>query len=164
MGDDLSLPEREALRTPMQWDGTDGAGFSGSDEPVRPVISTGEYGAPNVNVAKARQEPDSLLMWFERMIASVRECPEIGTGTCHPVQVASPAVLAHRFEAPGGTLLLLHNLGRDEVSVDLGPQPGQDGDPVEVFADRRYDPPTAELSGLTLTGSGFRWLRLRRTV
>ena len=29
MGDRLDLPEREAIRTPMQWDGTRGAGFSG---------------------------------------------------------------------------------------------------------------------------------------
>ena len=31
MGDRLDLPEREAIRTPMQWDGTPGAGFSCAD-------------------------------------------------------------------------------------------------------------------------------------
>jgi len=31
MGDNLDLPEREAIRTPMQWDDTPGAGFSRAD-------------------------------------------------------------------------------------------------------------------------------------
>ncbi len=57
MGEDLSLPERQALRTPMQWSDTENGGFTSSDHPVLPVIAEGEYGYPLVNVARAAQGP-----------------------------------------------------------------------------------------------------------
>ena len=164
MGDDLSLPEREALRTPMQWSNTKGAGFSSSDQLVRPVVSDGEFGYPTVNVAAARLDGDSLLAWFERMIRTVRECPEVGSGTCTVLPTALGSVLVHRMDAAQGSLLFLHNLGRQDVVVDLGAQLGQEGDPVEVFSDHAYEPPASDLTGLTLAGSGYRWLRLRRTA
>jgi maltose alpha-D-glucosyltransferase / alpha-amylase len=45
MGDRLDLPEREAIRTPVQWDGTAGAGFSRADPSqfVAPLVDDGEY-------------------------------------------------------------------------------------------------------------------------
>src|SRR6202022_1746635 len=38
MGDDLALPERNALRTPMQWSTEPHGGFTKADKPVVPVI------------------------------------------------------------------------------------------------------------------------------
>jgi maltose alpha-D-glucosyltransferase/alpha-amylase len=164
MGDDLTLKEREALRTPMQWSNTKHGGFTSYDKPFRPVIADGEYGYPTLNVAAARRDPDSLLQWFERMIRTLRECPEVGTGVCSIVPVTPPSVLAHRMEAPQGTLLFLHNLGDADVTVDVGEQPGQEGDPVEVFSDRPYDEAGADLTGIAVGAHGYRWLRLRRTA
>jgi maltose alpha-D-glucosyltransferase/alpha-amylase len=162
MGDDLSLPERQALRTPMQWTAGRNAGFSTAEELVRPVVADGEYGYRRVNVARQTRDPASLLNWFRAMLHTLRECPEVGGGRCDVVPVGSPAVLAHRMTSGTGTLLFLHNLGREEVTVDVGPQPGADGEPQEVFADRDYEPADADLTGLALAGSGYRWLRLAR--
>jgi maltose alpha-D-glucosyltransferase / alpha-amylase len=162
MGDDLSLPDREALRTPMQWSDTAGAGFSPAGTLVRPVVADGPFGYPTVNVAAQRVDPNSLLAWFQQMIHTLRECPEVGVGTCATLPVESPAVLVHRMDAAQGTLLFLHNLGRADVVVDLGAQPGQQGSPVEVFSDRRYDPAGPELRGIAVAGCGYRWLRLAR--
>ena len=44
MGDDLSLPERNCARTPMQWSTEPHAGFTRADKPVLPVIDDGLYG------------------------------------------------------------------------------------------------------------------------
>ena len=41
MGDDLSLPERNCARTPMQWTSEAHGGFTNSDTPVARVISGG---------------------------------------------------------------------------------------------------------------------------
>ena len=41
MGDDLSLPERNCARTPMQWSTEPQAGFTKSDTPFMPVIAEG---------------------------------------------------------------------------------------------------------------------------
>ena len=44
MGDDLSLPGRDAIRTPMQWSSNPGPASPRRSETVRPVIDRGEYG------------------------------------------------------------------------------------------------------------------------
>jgi maltose alpha-D-glucosyltransferase/alpha-amylase len=165
MGDDLSLPERDAIRTPMQWTAEANAGFSSAatDQLRRPVITRGAFGYRKVNVALQRRDPGSLLMWMERMLHTLHECPEFGVGTCTPVDSGHPAVLALLYDAPGGTMLALTNLGDDARTVDLGSQPGAEGDPVEVFGNREYDPPGANLKSVEVDAFGYRWIRLRET-
>src|SRR3981189_12890 len=48
MGDNLTLPERNCARTPMQWSTEPQAGFTKSDHPLLPVISQGPYGFQHV--------------------------------------------------------------------------------------------------------------------
>src|ERR1700738_1164217 len=78
MGDDLSLPERQCARTPMQWSTEPNAGFTKSGNPILPVIHEGPYGYDHVNAAAQRRDPDSLLNWTERIIRMRKEVPEIG--------------------------------------------------------------------------------------
>jgi maltose alpha-D-glucosyltransferase / alpha-amylase len=167
MGEELSLPGRNAIRTPMQWGDQPNGGFSTAepDQLVRPVISDGKYGYRKVNVTAQRRDPDSLLSWFQGMIRTLRECPEIGTGQAGVLDVPVPReVLAHRCQSAEGCVVFLHNLGADEVTVDLGPLPGLDTaeGPVEVFADQGYDRPTADLRGLRVAGHGYRWIRVQQ--
>ena len=64
-----------------------------------------------MNVRAQQRDPDSLLRWFEQLIHTLRECPEIGIGECTVLDLPLPrSVLAHRFDAPEGSILLLHNL------------------------------------------------------
>src|SRR5262245_64874004 len=56
MGDDLSLPERNCARTPMQWSTEPNAGFSRASKLPLPVISTGPYGYERVNAAEQRRD------------------------------------------------------------------------------------------------------------
>ena len=66
MGEDLSLPGREAIRTPMQWDDGPNAGFSKArpGDLVRPVITRGPFGSRRVNVRAQQRDPNSLLRCF----------------------------------------------------------------------------------------------------
>src|SRR5213076_1537095 len=57
MREDLSLPDRQAIRTPMQWSGAPNGGFTTSDRPVRPVIEDGDHGYRKVNVTDQRHDP-----------------------------------------------------------------------------------------------------------
>ena len=94
MGEDLSQPGRNAIRTPMQWSTKPHAGFSAAKRAkdlVRPVISGGDFGYEKVNVTAQRHDQSSLLGWFERMIRTLRESPEVGTGTCKAVDQKLPA-------------------------------------------------------------------------
>jgi len=162
MGDDLSLPGRQAIRTPMQWSSAAGAGFSAAPELVRPVISRGNYRYHKVNVTDQRGDPDSLLIWFERMIRTLRESPEVGTGSCQHVDVPlPPGVLAHRADAASGCMLFLHNLGTQPAVVDLGHLAAEADHPNDVFTDREYEP-VGKLDALEIDGYGYRWIRMRR--
>jgi len=165
MGEDLKLPGREAIRTPMQWDASRTAGFSTAApaDLVRPVPARGNYSAKRVNVESQRPDRESLLRWFEELIRVLRECPEIGVGEVSVLDSPLPrSVLAHRFDAPEGAILLLHNLAGAPVTVDVSAVGGGRRPPYEVFADSRYEPPAKNLATLDLNGWGYRWIRLRR--
>jgi maltose alpha-D-glucosyltransferase/alpha-amylase len=166
MGENLALSGRNSIRTPMQWDDGAAGGFSTSTDPgMAPLATTrGRYGSRRVNVRAQQRDPESLLRWFEQLIRTLRECPEIGVGDCTALDVPLPrSVLAHRFDAPEGSVLLLHNLADQPVTVDIGKLDGTSGRPFEILADGPYDPPTVRLTGLELHGSGYRWIRLRRS-
>jgi len=109
IGDDLSLPEREAARTPMQWSGEKQGGFSTADRTVRPVISDPIYGYHRVSVEAQRRDPHSLVNWVERKIRMRRECPEISWGDWKIVDPGTPGVLLMRYDWRGHTLLIVHN-------------------------------------------------------
>src|SRR5207248_10123497 len=68
MGDDLKLPERDCARTPMQLSNEPRGGFTKSDKPQIPVISSGHYGFEHINAAIQRRHPDSQVNWTERII------------------------------------------------------------------------------------------------
>ena len=67
MGENLDLPEREAVRTPMQWSSEHNGGFSLASRVPNPVITGGVYGCEQVNVEKQRRDPQSFLNWLVRM-------------------------------------------------------------------------------------------------
>ncbi|MGC4854340.1 alpha-amylase family protein [Micromonospora sp. DT4] len=164
MGEDLSLPGREAIRTPMQWSYKPNAGFSTAEEEklVRPVLDKGEFGFQNVNVTAQRGDPKSLLAWFERMIRTLREAPEIGSGSTTHIDVAvPPGVLAHRADGPTGTMVFLHNLGTDDVEVDLSSLEPEADLPIDVLTDRGYGE-LGKLGAVKVSGHGYRWIRLCR--
>jgi maltose alpha-D-glucosyltransferase/alpha-amylase len=163
MGEDLRLPERDAIRTPMQWAATTNAGFSTAAEEhlVLPVIAEGDHSYEHVNVTDQRRDPDSLLVWFERMLHTRRECGEIGIGEHQVIEVEPQHVFAHRADAASGSILFVHNLADRPARVRLPEQDAGNGQPVEVFSDREY--PDFDLDDLELDGYGYRWIRLRRT-
>jgi maltose alpha-D-glucosyltransferase / alpha-amylase len=163
MGEDLALPGRNAIRTPMQWEAGGTAGFSTAapDQLSQPVPTRGPFAPRRVNARDQRRDPSSLLRWFQQLIHVLRECPEIGNGSPSVVDVpAARSVLVHRFDAPEGAIVLLHNLADVETTVDLSTL-GAVPDAEEVFSDGPYEPLGKRLSNLRLGPWGYRWIRIR---
>jgi maltose alpha-D-glucosyltransferase/alpha-amylase len=121
MGDNLDLPERDAVRTPMQWSDAPQAGFSDRTDTVHPIIDRGEFSYKTVNVAAQRRDGDSLLNWTARMIRLRKECPEIGYGDWVLLETGNRHVLAMRYDWLGNSLVILHNFDNEPHEVEIEP-------------------------------------------
>lgn len=161
MGDDLSLPEREACRTPMQWSTEPQGGFTKSDRPVKHPISGGPYGYEYVNVAEQHRDPESFMNWMERIIRMRKEVPEIGWGDFSFPDTRNPAVLAIRYDWKNNSVLVLHNFGADplEVRFKLGDDE-RDNLLTDLLSDKHSRADDAGEHCILLEGYGYRWYRV----
>lgn len=162
MGDDLSLPERNCARTPMQWSTEPNGGFTKSEKPVSPVICDGAYGYSHVNVADQRRDPNSLLSWMERMIRMRKEVPEIGWGDFSFLTTRQPEVLAMRYYWKNNAVLFLHNLGSEprEVRFLLNEAADKGCVLVNLLSNDHSQPDKNDEYSVVLESYGYRWYRV----
>nr|WP_147680169.1 maltose alpha-D-glucosyltransferase [Actinomyces ruminicola] len=132
MGENIWLPDRDAVRTPMQWDHSANMGFSACADPTAltlPLIDVDDYA--DRCVADALADPSSLLHCLRHMLRVRRRHPVLGRGEFQLCRASAAAVLAHtRTGAPataqgerahGEVLLCLANLSDSqcETSVEV---------------------------------------------
>jgi maltose alpha-D-glucosyltransferase/alpha-amylase len=161
MGDDLTLPERNCARTPMQWSTEPHAGFTKSERSKNPVIDKGPYGYDHVNVAMQRRDPDSLLNWTERMIRMRKEVPEIGWGDFAIVATRDPSVLAIRYDWRNNSVLFVHNFNEEprEVTLAIGLDDERDLHLINLLSESHSHADDHGKHHLMLEGYGYRWFR-----
>jgi maltose alpha-D-glucosyltransferase/alpha-amylase len=164
MGDDLSLPERNCARTPVQWSNEPRGGFTKSDRPFLPVISGGPYGFEHVNAATQRRHPESLLNWTERIIRMRKEVPEIGWGNFQIVSSRDSAVLIIRYDWRNNSVLFVHNFDSKprEISFSVGLS-GEDVESGRLLNLLSEDHSRGDREGrhrLVIEGYGYRWYRI----
>jgi maltose alpha-D-glucosyltransferase/alpha-amylase len=162
MGDDLSLPERNCARTPMQWSTEPHAGFTSADKPIAPVISDGPYGFQHVNVAVQRRDPNSFLNWLERMCRMRKEFPEVGWGDFTALRSPDPAVLILRYDWRNNAVLFMHNLNHEprEVRFKSGKGATANERLVNVLSEDHSDADARGSHCVLLEPYGFRWFRV----
>jgi maltose alpha-D-glucosyltransferase/alpha-amylase len=161
MGDDLSLPERNAVRTPMQWSGEANGGFSTAPAKalIRPVISKGQFGYQKLNVAAQQREPGSLLNSFEQLVRVRHQCLEIGRGEATILDTGQGSVLGLGYKDGERRLIVLHNLSRKACTAVIDLDEG-----AEYLTDLLdgYDhvPVEGPQHTIELEPYGYRWLRV----
>ncbi len=160
MGDDLDLPERDAVRTPMQWSAEPQGGFSTAAKTVEPVIDDGVWGRGRVNVEAQRRDPDSLLNWTARMIRLRKECPEIGWGSWEILDTGCPQALAMRYDWRGNSLVTVHNF--DTRPHELLVRPGVEGGErlVSLLAEEESLADEKGVHRLVVGAFGYGWYRV----
>ena len=160
MGDDLSLPERDAVRTPMQWSAEPHGGFSTAATTVEPVIDDGVWGYGRVNVEAQRRDPDSLLNWTARMIRLRQECPEIGWGSWEILDTGCAEALAMRYDWRGNSLVVVHNF--DARPHELVVRPGVEGGArlVSLLAEEESTADDEGVHRLVVGAFGYNWYRV----
>ena len=94
MGDNIYLGDRDAVRTPMQWNPDRNGGFSGADfaQLYLPPLMDPVYGFAAVNVESDRRDGGSFLNWLRRMLHVRRQHPLFGLGGFELLDVSTPSV------------------------------------------------------------------------
>ncbi|HSF30951.1 MAG TPA: alpha-amylase family glycosyl hydrolase [Candidatus Tectomicrobia bacterium] len=103
---------RDPERTPMQWDDSPNAGFT-AGSPWLPIAT--DYGS--INVARARQDPLSILTLYRRLIALRRATPALSVGSYIGLQAHSD-VLAYVRAHAGQRCLVVLNLGAQSQAFE----------------------------------------------
>jgi maltose alpha-D-glucosyltransferase/alpha-amylase len=163
MGENLALPERLSVRTPMPWTAYDDGGFSSAPPEcyVRPMTDDSDYGFKQVSVGTARAQPDSLLNWMASLMRVRKECPEIGAGTCSVIDTGADAVLGLRHDTPDSTIVVFNNLSREPKTVNVVMSDLEITAATDLFSDRAYKSIGLETRRFRISGLGYRWMRLR---
>ena len=162
MGDNYYLGDRDGVRTPMQWNNNENAGFSEANPHslYLPVIRDTEYSYRWINVKRQQSNPNSLLNWTRRLLAKRKEFKVFGRGSIEFLHPDNGRILSFVREFRDETVVVVINLSRhaQAVSLDLAAYQGQRV--REVFG-RNYFPEVGKDDyQLTVAGHGYYWLQI----
>jgi alpha-glucosidase len=123
---------RDGERTPMQWNDGPNAGFSPPGVkpwlPIPPSYRT-------VNVASEEHEPDSMLHWYEQLIALKKQNAALRDGTETMLNTSDEHVLSWMRKVDGGeTVVVACNFTAQPQTVSFEPSPqGLHGESVRTL-------------------------------
>jgi maltose alpha-D-glucosyltransferase/alpha-amylase len=163
MGDDLDLPDRRGIRTPMQWGPGENAGFStcvtGLLSP--PVILDHGYGPGDVNVEAQRADRLSLWHWMRHLISVRRRSQVFGRGSLKVLDPGNRHALAFLRGLGEERVLVVANLSAGPQSVQV-PLPVTEGAVVRLLAGEAGMEASGPPGRISLEPHAFAWLSLER--
>ena len=164
MGDNFYLPDRDGVRTPMQWSAAKNGGFSDvvSHKLYLPVINSDEYNPQVVNVEMQRKNPNSLFHWTKNIIAVRKKYKAFGRGKVRFLYPENPAILAFVREYEAEKILVVVNLSKNPQAVSLELSDYEDFKAKEIFSQTAFPPVSAQPYPMTLSGHGYFWLALEK--
>lgn len=164
MGDNIYLGDRNAVRTPVQWNTDRNAGFSRAN-PQRlflPIIIDPEYHYESLNVEAQQNNPHSLLSWMKRLIAMRKRYKVFGRGSIKFLHTDNRKVLVFLREYQDECIMVVANLSRFVQYVQLDLSGMQGVTPIELFGGTRF-PAIGELPYfLTLGPHASYWFLLEQ--
>ncbi len=110
----LNAKSRDNARTPMQWDASENAGFT-NGEPWIPA----NVNYPEINVAEALAEQDSIFYTYQKLIALRKENPLMVYGTFTLLLPEHPTVFAYERAYEGEKWLIVGNMSEQETKLEL---------------------------------------------
>jgi maltose alpha-D-glucosyltransferase/alpha-amylase len=163
MGDNIWLRDRNGVRTPMQWNASDNAGFSTSsaDQLFSPVIDEGEYSYRTINVENQQKNPASLLNWTRTIIQLRKQYKAFGRGSFTILDVTNPHVLVYERTYGDERFICVFNFATSMQSVALpvnvsGVTPVRD----VIGGSQLHDAKARQKYQLTMGPRGYAWLRI----
>jgi maltose alpha-D-glucosyltransferase/alpha-amylase len=164
MGDDFLRPDRDGVRTPMQWSGRTNAGFSTAPPAAlySAPISDPVYGHAAVNVDAQLSDPSSLLHWMRNLIRLRKQFKVFGRGSLEFVASSNRKVLAYVRRWGEDTVLCVANLSRHLQPTTLDLSAFEGACPNEMLGYTEFPRIGRSPWFLSLGGYGFAWFELRQ--
>jgi maltose alpha-D-glucosyltransferase/alpha-amylase len=161
MGDNIWLPDRNGVRTPMQWKDRPDAGFSSAPEGrlYSPVIGEAPYNPNQVNVIAQQADSASLLNRFRKMISVRKAQPVLGNGDFTWVQGDQTGIAAYLRRYQGERLLILNNLTDTRQDIRLVIPEMNRAAPVDLLSGKVFPEVTGGRLSLALGPYEFYWLK-----
>jgi maltose alpha-D-glucosyltransferase/alpha-amylase len=132
MGDNIWLPDRNGVRTPMQWNSETNASFS--DAPLQslyaPVINDNIYGPLRANVDFQQRDPNSLWNSIRHMLTIRKENPAFSRGKFEWIDLGDDGIAGFQRTLEGETIRAIHNLSNSEQHIGL-----QTTEPIKSLTD-----------------------------
>lgn len=164
MGENIDIPGRTAVRTPMQWTSEKNGGFSQASPSRLVARPPGDGYAPqHVNVADQIEDRGSLLHFFRDLISRYRISPELGWGDFEVLEQPVDAILVHSLRADVGRMVAIHNLAGVPATTRFALADEPEGTAlVDLLGSDRQ--PLDDRGGVELEvpAYGYRWLRVSR--
>jgi len=165
MGDHPHLPDRNTVRTPMQWSSDRNAGFSQADpeELYNPVIDDPAFSYTMINVESQERFSDSHLSNIRRMIETRnRHSALTAHGTFRTIETTHPALFAFVRRREDSLCLFLHNLSKSSICGLLHLGEYATLLPRELFGGSFFPRIPRHPYLMTLTPYAFMWFELVR--
>jgi maltose alpha-D-glucosyltransferase / alpha-amylase len=156
MGDNISLDDRNGVRTPMQWNDAENAGFSSArlENLYSPPISGPDFGYGHVNVMVQEITPNSLLHVIRSMIYIRKSLPVLASGDLDWLHELPKEAMCFWRTSAEGRVLALHNLADAPLVIPL---PKGEKFTVALGADGSSEL-QAGSDSLELSPYGYQWL------
>jgi len=161
MGDNIWLPDRNGVRTPMQWDEGLNAGFSKADprDLYSPLINRIPYEPARVNVSCQSSDPSSLLNLIRKMIAVRKKHSAFGFGDFKWVKSDLKSVAAYLRSYQEEKILIVNNLSPRAQIFEVQLPGDRLSKPKGLLSGSNL--PEAKGNNLTLTLEPYQYLWLK---
>lgn len=164
MGENIDIPGRTAVRTPMQWTSEKNGGFSQAPPSRLVAAPPGDGYAPqHVNVADQIEDRGSLLHFFRDLISRYRISPELGWGDFEVLDQPVDHVLVHSLRADVGRMVAIHNFAGVPATTRFAlPDEPEGTSLVDLLGSDRMQLDDRGRVELEVPAYGYRWLRVSR--
>lgn len=140
MGDNVYLGDRFGVRTPMQWNMNQNAGFSTANPQklYLPIINDPNFRHEAVNVSSQEENPSSLLWWIKHVLAMRKRLNIFGRGKLKIIESTNAKVLAFVRIHEKQRLIVVVNLSQFSQATTLDLKEYKGCDITEVFSQNRF--------------------------
>jgi maltose alpha-D-glucosyltransferase/alpha-amylase len=161
MGDNVSLWDRNSVRTPMQWTGDQRTGGYSEADPESfpiPVVDSAEFNPSRVNVETQLGDDGSRLRRNQRMTAAYDLHPALQAGSEDLIDTGNDAIYAAVRSLGDDRVLVLENWSKQPQTITLDRSAVGEDSWQQFFGSDQLNVEPETVGTVTIQPRGFHWL------